>query len=229
LGTEETDLLLYEMPGFYGVQGLDVLLTALVEAVSGWTGGRWVPIVVPHSGRSTIPGVGTLDLSRTMGCLIQHRLVMLGREETDDPEVALRSIHEQFRRIPNWGLGYRMLLYYSREARVVEQLAALLPYAAKIEFNYISAQRDGRSRRDRTVFRPAREFIGIVGDVQNPVTNLLACNACVVNGQLSLEWWYSASVHEHTTIEKVCTDFEEALRALIARYRSRAMHSPPRS
>src|SRR5207253_1452939 len=63
LSASETEALLRKVPAAYRTQINDVLLTALVQAVGGWTGTHRVLVELEGHGREDLfPGV---DLSRT--------------------------------------------------------------------------------------------------------------------------------------------------------------------
>ena len=211
LAVEETRALLQDVPGVYNTRMDDVLLTALVQALSQWTGMTSWTIDLEHHGR-----VGTAvdtDVSRTVGwftALFPVRLD-IGNKGWHHAGEVLQTIKEQLRTVPNQGIGYGLLRYLSDDPDVAEQLNACP--SAEVLFNYLG-------QLDRVVpasspFRLAGELMGSYGP-RNPRAHVLEVNAWVSGGQLRLDWTYSDQTHERQTIAQVAVDFVDFLRALIA-------------
>ena len=223
LSVEETNVLLRKVPRVYSTQVEDTLLMALVQALSRWTGSRWVAVRMVDSGRSNvILDTEDIDLSRTIGCLVQHRLLMLEWEEASNPGDVLRSIRNQLRCIPNRGFGYYLLLHCSEDAEAANKLRAFPLDLRRVELNYLG-QQPTQVYSESAVFRRAREHTGEVSDPRNPHYNLLDCGVLVVGGRLSARWSYSKAVHKRTTIQQVANDFIEALRTLITECQSETL------
>jgi non-ribosomal peptide synthase protein (TIGR01720 family) len=219
LSSAETDVLLRQIPGMYHAQMLDVLLMALVQAVTRWTGGDWVAITLIDSGRGTIPAAEGMDLSRTIGWLDFTGLILLEREKTDNPGDALCSIRDQLRRIPNRGLGFDLLLRLSEDNEIVEKLTPLLK--DELKFNYLGSI--GERAADETgLVRPATESVSEQQNPQGDRDTLLYVATLISKGQLIVRWEYSENIHKRATIEAVADDFIEALQALIAHCQSQS-------
>src|SRR6185295_4340563 len=103
----------------------DLLLTALVEAFSPWTGRDELLVELEGHGREALfEGV---DLSRTVGWFTTIYPVRLKRAPGGLGE-ALMGIKEQLRRVPQRGIGYGMLRYLAGET---------LESEAEVGFNYL--------------------------------------------------------------------------------------------
>jgi non-ribosomal peptide synthase protein (TIGR01720 family) len=211
LSIEET-IALRQVLRTYNAQVIEVLLMALTQALTQWTGGRWIQTQVTDSGRHVIPNAYDIDLSRTVGDLVLERFVILERKEADNPGDALKSIQEQLRRIPNRGLGFNLLLRCSRDAKAIEKLQPLL--RNDVVINYLgswSQQWDSES----IFLRRASEPTGPPESPQNPIIYPVECPAFISRGCLTVHWYYSNTLHKRTTIEKVARNFTKALQALI--------------
>jgi non-ribosomal peptide synthase protein (TIGR01720 family) len=198
---------------------VDVLLAALLQAVTQWSEGCWLAAKVLNFGRGAIPGADDMDLSRTVGQIAFAGYVLLEREESDGPEEMLKSVREQLRRLPNQGLGYRSLFLLDQDAEAVEKVTSLCYDQVNVFFNYLG-QMEGYS--EAGLFRRARESTGATQNSQNKDETglLLWCTLLVRGGRLIVSLDYYTNVHKRTTIEAVVDGFLEALRASIASCRS---------
>ena len=123
LPREETRLLLHEVPKAYRTQINDVLLTALAQAFTSWTGQQALLIDMEGHGRE--PVFDDVDLSRTVGWFTSVYPVLIDLGGTKGVGEALRSVKEQLRRIPARGLGYGVLRYLCDDSDIAAQLRAL--------------------------------------------------------------------------------------------------------
>ena len=109
LDARETQALLQEVPQAYRTQIEDLLLTALAQALAGWTGDRLLRVDLEAHGREELfPGV---DLTRTVGWFTALFPVLLDLRGAEEPGAALKAVKEQLRAIPNRGVGYGLLRY----------------------------------------------------------------------------------------------------------------------
>jgi len=104
LNEEETRGLLQDVPGVYNTQINDVLLTALLESFSQWTGEKSLMVDLEGHGREDLFEV--IDLSRTVGWFTTLFPVRLEGSKTGQLPETLKSVKEQLRRLPNRGIGY---------------------------------------------------------------------------------------------------------------------------
>jgi non-ribosomal peptide synthase protein (TIGR01720 family) len=209
LTAEETRALLLEVPGAYRTQINDVLLTALLQAFSRWTGARSMTVDLEGHGREGI--LENVDLSRTVGWFTTIFPVFLELERTSDPGRALKSVKEQLRRIPNRGIGYGVLRYLSAGTACGRRLRALPQ--AEVSFNYLG--RFDQVLSETALFRWGRESRGPSRSPNGLRSHLLAINGVVRGNRLRMDWTYSGNFHRGKTIERLAQDFMEALRSLI--------------
>jgi non-ribosomal peptide synthase protein (TIGR01720 family) len=209
LSPEQTHVLLSEVPKAYHTQINDVLLTALVQTFTQWTGNSCLLVNLEGHGREDIlPGV---DLSRTVGWFTTIFPVLLDLQEASDPGSALKSVKEQLRCIPNRGIDYGVLRYMKGDAVITEKLQALPQ--AEVSFNYLG-QLDQVLSPD-AMFGSAKESSGPTHSLLSKRSHLLEVNGFVARGCLHLNWTYSNNRHQQQTIERLAQSFVTALRSLI--------------
>jgi non-ribosomal peptide synthase protein (TIGR01720 family) len=214
LGREQTPILLHDVSSVYRTQIDDLLLTALAQAFSRWTGSRSLRIDVEGHGREDL--FPDLDISRTVGWFtsifpLQLNLGRFNRGSSASPDEDLKSIKEQLRSVPRRGIGYGILRYLSPDAQLRERLAALP--RAQVSFNYLG-------RFDGLVAEP---ILGATSEVwgaeEGPAGRreyLLDVIGHVAEGCLNLELVYSTSVHRRATVENLANDVLACIESLLA-------------
>ncbi|MEJ1930816.1 amino acid adenylation domain-containing protein, partial [Nostoc sp. NIES-2111] len=208
LTAAETTALLTEVPATYNTQINDVLLTALVQALTPWMSSSTLLVNLEGHGREEI--FNHVDLSRTVGWFTSEFPVLLSLESLQ-PGDRLKTIKEQLRQIPNRGIGYGILRYLHNEPDIVKQLQAIPP--TEISFNYLGQFDQVLS--DASLLVPASEASGSAYHHQSQRSQLLEINGLIVDNKLCLEWTYSQSLYKHTTIEKLAGNFLQALQEII--------------
>ena len=208
LTEEETRALLQETPDVYQTDVDDVLLTALAQAYSRWTGERSMLIELEGQGRDNI--FEDVDLSRTVGWFTTNFPVRL-RLDSENPEEALKHVKEQLGAIPNNGLGYGLLRYLSGDEQAMCRLRGISP--PEIGFTYLG-QFD-KAFKESLLFKPTEESAGPRQSIDNHRRHLLDVTGVIVDGRMRIDWTYSENIHRHTTIETVADCFAQSLRALI--------------
>ncbi|MGD1912880.1 MAG: condensation domain-containing protein [Rivularia sp. (in: cyanobacteria)] len=209
LTVEQTQALLKEVPKAYNTQINDVLLTALIEAFSQWTGSKSLLLALEGHGREEI--FDDVDLSRTVGWFTSIFPVLLDLEKVSNTIESLKLIKEQLRGIPNKGIGYSVLRYLSQDIAKVE-LLRLLP-RPEVVFNYLG-QFD-RTFSDSSIFKILQNSPGQTRSLSNRETYMLSIDALVIDNQLRVDWTYSKNIHRRSTIEKLAKGFLEALLLLV--------------
>ncbi|MBW4592861.1 MAG: amino acid adenylation domain-containing protein [Brasilonema angustatum HA4187-MV1] len=213
LTEEQTRALLQDVPSAYNTQINDVLLTALVQSFSQWTGERSLLIDLEGHGREDL--FEDVDLSRTLGWFTTLFPVRLQLEESDHPGEALKLIKEQLRQIPNRGIGYGVLRYLNENVAIRTKLQAL-PQPL-VSFNYLG-QFD-QVLRASDVLGLAKEFKA-EQSLLNKRSHLLGISGFIRAKKLEMTWAYSDKIHKRTTIERLALGFMEALKTLIAHCQS---------
>ena len=209
LGEEETESLLRDVPRAYGTRTHETLLAALAQALGPWTRAGDCLIDVEAHGREEV--VDGVDLSRTVGWFTVVHPLRLPLEGVDSPRRALVRVKEKMRGVPNRGLGYGLLRYLGKDARLAERLAAP---GAELSFNYLGQFEQLPVDQGRFRLAGGEEAIRFTGHGRRP--HLLGLSGRVLGRRLRLEWSFCESLHRRTTVERLAQAHLEALRALVA-------------
>ena len=185
LSAEDTRTLLQEIPKAYKTQINDILLTALVQAFSKWTGGNSVLLNFEGHGREHL--FDDVDLSRTVGWFTTMFPVLLELKAADNLGDAIQSIKEQLRAVPKRGIGYGVLRYLSGDADITSQLSA--KPQPEVSFNYLGQFDWGMQAN--SFCKIASESVGAEHSQEEICARLLDINGLVTEGQLKLDWTYS--------------------------------------
>lgn len=210
LSVEQTRALLHDVPGAYNTQINDVLLTALVQTFTRWTGSHSLLIDLEGHGREDL--FEDVDLSRTVGWFTSIFPVLLKLEDRNYPGEVLKSVKEQLRRIPNRGIGYGIWRYLSIDESDRNQLQAFPE--AEVSFNYLG-QFD-QTQLATLGWKYAQESSGSIHSPKGQRRHLLTVNGLVVEGRLKVEWQYSEHFHSWATVENLANEYIEALKTIIA-------------
>jgi amino acid adenylation domain-containing protein/non-ribosomal peptide synthase protein (TIGR01720 family) len=205
----ETHSLLQELPKAYRAQINDLLLTALAQAVTAWTGDPRLLVDLEGHGREEL--FDDLDLSRSVGWFTSVFPVLIDLEKAHRPDQQLRAIKEQLRRVPERGVGYGLLRYLGPDKAVADRLRGLPP--AELCFNYLG-QFDQVMSED-ALFSPAKEPIGPTQSPGGRLAYLLEINAWVSQGRFHADWTYSTALHHRATVQRLADKFRDGLRTLI--------------
>ncbi|MEH2077957.1 MAG: amino acid adenylation domain-containing protein [Nostoc sp.] len=232
LSVEQTRALLQDVPEAYNTQINDVLLTALVQTFTRWTGSHSLLINLEGHGREDL--FEDVDLSRTVGWFTTIFPVLLKLEDRFDPGEILKSVKEQLRRIPNRGIDYGIWRYLSpdesdRSEKALEQGAGsrgageqgsrgeklsiqALP-EAEVSFNYLG-QFD-QTQLATLGWKFAQESSGSIHSPKGQRCHLLTIDGLVIEGRLKLEWQYSEKFHRRETVENLANEYIETLETII--------------
>jgi non-ribosomal peptide synthase protein (TIGR01720 family) len=205
--------LLHEMPRSHGVHVQDVLLTAVAEALTLWTGADNLLLDVEGLGRD---GVGEdVDYSRTVGWFTTMYPVLLEIVNTDKPLDALHAVKATLRGIPNHGIGYGALRYLSDDAK-----ASKLSDLPQAEVNFL--YQGQRSPRPLTAgcFDVAHGPLGALHSPRTPLKYRLSLNTWIEADRLHMDWIYSSQVYRRETVERLVQQFIGYLQSIIAASRT---------
>ncbi|MEO8429888.1 MAG: amino acid adenylation domain-containing protein [Acidobacteriota bacterium] len=209
---DETRALIADVPHVYRTQVNDVLLTALVQAINGWTKRSRLLVDLEGHGREDI--LEGIDLTRTVGWFTSRFPAVLTLEAGTGAGESLKSIKEQLRKIPRRGVGYGILRYLHRDERVRERLSRPVP---SVSFNYLG-QLDATI--GETGFSYSNEFRGLeIGIDEKPMYSL-DVNGGISGGRLQFEWTFDTRRFSVSTVRSVAESFRSSLRGLIHHCRS---------
>lgn len=207
LTAQETQALLQEAPQAYQTQVNDLLLTALAQTLSSWSGAQALWLDLEGHGREPI--FDDLDLTRTVGWFTTLFPVRLDLPHTSGPGEVIKAIKEQLRGVPQKGLGYGVLRYLADPAARAALDTVPQP---QIRFNYLG-------QFDQVLhdapFRLAREDRGPEHSRSEPCRYLFDINGSIVDDQLSMGWTFSDQRYRRETVERLAHGYIAALRGLI--------------
>ncbi len=208
LDTENTDALLHTVPATYRTQINDLLLTAFVQTLSQWVQSESIQFDLEGHGREAL--FDSVDLSRTLGWFTSIFPVAINLPNYVTSGEAIKIVKEQLRAIPNNGIGYALLRYQEKSIQT-ESLGAHPDL--QIGFNYLGQFdqlfQDGS---DFALVEHAPHFMRAACNKRN---HELDIDACVVNNRLQLDWTYSNTRYNQSTIENLAHNYIAALKALI--------------
>jgi amino acid adenylation domain-containing protein/non-ribosomal peptide synthase protein (TIGR01720 family) len=208
LTVSQTQALLNEIPQAYHTQINDILLTALVQSFTKWSGESTLHFDLEGHGRDV--HFEDIDISRTIGWFTSIFPVRLALKPETSLGDSLKLIKEQLRSIPNHGIGYGLLRYLNPKTATRLQN---IPQA-QVCFNYLG--QFYQSSSSDILFKIAKEDSGPTHSPLEKRRYLIEINALVIEGQLQLDWTYSENIHERATIAQLAQYFIEALSNLIA-------------
>jgi len=220
LSGEETQTLLQQVPSTFNTQINDVLITALVKSLLGWTGGDELFFCLEGHGREELEeGV---DVTRTTGwftslfpvrlkideALVQDRM----DKQAWQPEALLRHIKNHMRRVPLHGLSYSVLRYLLPRSPLAKQKEP------EILFNYLGQLDSMVASSKLLAFAP--ELSGSTHSPSQTRRYLLEINSAVIHGRLKVHWTFSTNRHRTETISRLAREFVGALRCILSSCRS---------
>ncbi|QXH44121.1 non-ribosomal peptide synthase/polyketide synthase [Pseudomonas xanthosomatis] len=206
LDSEATRRLLQVAPAAYRTQVNDLLLTALAQVVTRWSGQASMHVQLEGHGREAV--FDDVDLSRTVGWFTT--LFPLNLTPARHPGEAIKAVKEQLRAVPGKGLGYGLLRHLGDAAQ--RQALAALP-EPRITFNYLG-RFDQQFDAD-ALWQPATQGSGTAQDPDAPLANWLTVEGQVYAGELSLQIGYSSQMYQHDTVARLLEEYVAQLHALI--------------
>ncbi|WP_434673912.1 non-ribosomal peptide synthase/polyketide synthase [Pseudomonas sp. R1-15] len=203
-----TRQLLQDAPKAYRTQVNDLLLTALARVMVRWTGADSALIQLEGHGREAL--FDDVDLTRTVGWFTSLYPARLTPQA--DLGNSLKQIKEQLRAIPDKGLGFGALAHLADDA--TRASLARLPTPG-VTFNYLGQFDASFDAADGALFVPANEAAGDELDAEAPLSNVLALNGQVFNGELDLGWTFSREQFNEATIQALADEYALELQQLI--------------
>ncbi|WP_457565569.1 condensation domain-containing protein, partial [Caldithrix abyssi] len=206
LGKEETEQLLREAPAAYNTQINELLLAALLRAYYRWSGQSDLLLDLEGHGREDL--FEDVNISRTVGWFTVSHPLRLKYDSTWQPSDLIRQVKEQYRAVPNHGIGYGLLRYLRKDAN------ALIPdQPAPIGFNYL-----GQFEQENNQAGDLGEPIPALAPERAPENqriHLIEIGGNVVNNVLNMNFSFSAEQFKKETVERFAKLFTEELKALI--------------
>ena len=209
---EETRAVFHGTPGVR--QKVDLLVTALAEVASDWTGSKTVLIDLMGHGRDE-SAVDDVDLLGSVGFFISYTPMVLtvARNGSNHPG----PLTDQIQPLLRHGLDFDLLRYMASDA-AARQPFRELP-RAQILFNHMGRRDDLDTTPVGTAFTVAPESLGDTHSPNGLRYYPLAVSSQVWRDRLRLVFVYSENLHSRATVEGLAKQFKERLLSLVAHAR----------
>lgn len=209
LNDEETRALLNEAPQTFRAQMSDVLLAALTQVFTRWSGDAFLFHSEGPGGETLHEG---LELSRTVGNFTDLFPTVLELKRDETPGEVLKAVKEQLRQVPNWGANYGLLRYMTADAELRQRLESLpqpeVFVSFRAPFEHVAPA--------YALFEIAPLPESTLASVSAPRAYMLEIRVFDEGGRLRSEWTYDSEAYRRETVERLAEDFLEALRSTIA-------------
>lgn len=197
---EETDILLTKTNQAFHAGVSDILLTALIRALSRWCGETTISIDLESHGRpDSFKG---MDLSRSIGWFTSLYPVVLDISDCDDVEEEVISVKENLEEIRDKGIGYGVLRYLSGELAHDKD--------SEILFNYLG-QFDNEVNTN--LFELASESTGENMSPEAVSLYKLEINGLVSDGKISMK--LDSQYYDQEIVNKISAIYKEELLGMI--------------
>ncbi len=204
LTAEETGAVMQDLPARHGINSMAVVLAALSQAYSRWTGSSLYVEVWTHGRQSLLEDI---DVARTVGWFASRYPLVVDLEGHSDSLAALCAVDRQIKATPNGGVGYGILRSVIGDPSIRN---ARIP---RIVFNFRSQSEDLSS--ESVVFAPLRPS-GEPSSAWFPAQRLQNWRVSLLDGQLRFFFNYHEAVFRRSTMERLADRTIEAIRTFIS-------------
>ena len=190
----------------YGTDAQDLLISALLQALSETTGHRQFTMDLEHQGRTALEDI---DLSRSVGWYTACYPVRFVLPAAGDPGTMLMRTKDTLRAVPSAGLGFGALRSFALDASVRTRLART---SASVQFNYL-----GQSDAAVSVpgWRLSDVSTGESVDPTHPRRHALDVTALVQSGCCEITFAYDVSQLAPDAVARLVVSFAAAVQALV--------------
>ncbi|MBJ6369616.1 non-ribosomal peptide synthetase [Snuella sedimenti] len=209
LNKNATQALIKDVHRTYSTEMNDILLGALVSSITKYFSVNKISIGVEGHGREDI--FEYIDVSNTVGWFTNIYPLILNSSEVNSISELIKSTKEQIRQVPEKGIGYGILRYFSEDEALQKTLENI---SWDIEFNYLG-QLDNALVTNKWL-SVASEFPGENVHKNTPLKTRLAVNSFIANDTLQLSFEYSKKTYNTETIEAIGKAYLDALETIIA-------------
>jgi non-ribosomal peptide synthase protein (TIGR01720 family) len=209
LTTDETRALIHRCRTAYGTQIDELLLTAITQAFSRWTGRATLLLDLEGHGREEF--IDGIDVSRTVGWFTSIYPVALALDPDTTPHEAAKQIARQLRAVPHHGMNYGLLRYLTQDSAIAKQLNE----APQPEVGFLYLGTVDQRGIQSSFFRAANESAGPGQSPKNSRPHLLEVIVKVESEHLKASWMFSCGLHRRETIRTLNEYFLDSLRSLI--------------
>lgn len=207
LSESETTRLLKHCPAAYRTDINELLLSAVYLGMRRWTHASNLRVILEGHGREDL--FEALDTTQTVGWFTTTYPLTLRCDDALIPNV-IKSVKEQYRSVPNKGIGYGVLKHLAGDPVLMR---AEKESRTQLVFNYLG-QFD-QTFSEGALFRFAPESTGTDIDPERPRDQVLELNGMVALGKLQFELSYSDEQFKAENANRLARYIEEALRSVI--------------
>ena len=212
LDKEATQALLKKVPEAFNTRINEILLSALLIAYAEWLGENTneFSLTIDLEGHGREYFVDHVDLSRTIGWFTTIFPVKLFSPSLTDLAILIKSIKEQIRSIPHYGLNYGVLRYLTKNELKNTLINSGSP---PILFNYLG-QFDANFT-DGHLFKLEHQFSGL--DISPGFTrsHLIDINSIIINDKLTLYWTFCKKSYQEFDIRRLADTYVTSLKKII--------------
>ncbi|MFH8793724.1 non-ribosomal peptide synthase/polyketide synthase [Streptomyces sp. NPDC017941] len=201
LNADDTSALLRTLPDTYRTRANDVLLSALGRVLCAWTGHERVLVDVEGHGREEL--FADVDTSRTVGWFTTRHPVALAVPPDAAWDAVLKQVKEQLRAVPRHGLGHDVLRYLTGNG------APTTAPRAQVSFNYLG--RFGAGGTSDGLYGDTFRPLELDADPLSTRPHALEVVGQLVGEELEFTWFYSAELHQESTVTGLAGRFADAL------------------
>ena len=209
----ETIALLMNTSYAYNTRTEDILLSAFILSYGKWA--KLDSLLLHLEGHGRENYVDKTDVSQTLGWFtsvfpVNFKIPQNGYSNIKSNyfEIAIKSIKEQLRKVPDKGLSYGVLRYLSDDVRVKQLIEN---DSAKITFNYLGQF----TLDDSNPLSFAEKPSWINTGAYNKLHDLFFINAIIINNILYVDINYSRNHYRQNEIELLAKEIRDNLRLLI--------------
>lgn len=206
LEEDETKKIIKEIHEKFHTEINDILLTAVVMALSEWSGNCKFKIHLEGHGREEIEP--DIDISRTVGWFTTVYPVIFAVNDTNDLSQLINTVKRTMREIPAKGIGYGALKYLRADQESIRFSSEKSP---EIIFNYLG-QFDDKSG-NRFIVSSKKTYSDKGAEIKEPYK--LRWNAYTSNSEFVMEIKYSNNEYRRETIERLKDLFGVSIRKII--------------
>jgi len=205
----ETERLVRESPKYYGAELQEILVAALVQSMTQWSGNQTLLIEFERHGREE--EIAGADLVRTVGWFTTIYPVWFQRAENKAPRRQLDMVRERMRAVPKHGLGYGILRYLDSGSSTAQELARA--QKAEICFNYLG-------RLDHALSGDG--LFSAIGAAQGDRSSedqrrwTFEINCWISQARFQVKWAYSRKLYRSETVKRLVKDYLDTVRYYIA-------------
>ena len=198
-----TKKLLTNAASAYNTQVNELLLAGLLLGTYKWCGNKSIKIDLEGHGREAL--TDRVDLSQTLGWFTSIYPVVL-HSETMQLDQLICAIKENYRNIPNQGIGFGLLKY-------INPILQNSDIPAPILFNYHGKTSD---ESDSSLHFPvATEYCGETISDKRKQSHDILFNGAVINDKLSFRVDFNQALYSDNDIQNFLTYFEQALSEIV--------------